>query len=68
MPSIRICICYILQNCVYMFVLLITKTYWMVSGRTVIPCGEEDDGREEESYQEKQEPEGKLPLDHMIGI
>lgn len=40
----------------------------MVSGRGLVCCGEEDDGTEEESHQEKQKPEGKLALDHVIGI
>lgn len=40
----------------------------MIFGRTVISGGAEDDGRQEESQQKSQQPEGKLTLDHIISI
>lgn len=53
----------------YLFLFnLLTNTYWMIFGRIVISGGAEDDGRQEESQQKSQQPEGKLTLDHIISI
>lgn len=40
----------------------------MIFGRTVISGGTEDYCRQEESQQENQQPEGKVPLDHIMSI
>lgn len=50
------------------YFLIPTNTYWMIFGRAVISGGAEDNSRQKKSQQKNQQPEGKLPLDHMISI
>lgn len=67
-PTVPKWISYLLHFVRRVFVLMITKTYWVISGGTVVGCGAEDNRRQEESQQKNQKPEGKLPLDHILCI